>query len=52
MFIEDTHFSCLGLLCEPLGSDTITLNAKKTMRPNEVTCLKCIKILITQGVLK
>ncbi len=50
---ETIHMSCLGLLCEKL--DVIHYQRSKpkvTLRPNEVTCDKCIKILKEQKILK
>ncbi len=52
--------SCLGALCEPPESKHIKTegmtkeeyNSLFTLRPTEVTCLKCIKILKEQGILR
>ena len=48
---EVVHMSCLGLLCEKLGMPQLK-NPKVTMRPKEVTCEKCIKILKERKILK
>ena len=48
---EVIHMGILGLLCEKLGIPQLK-NPKVTMRPKEVTCEKCIKILKERKILK
>jgi len=48
---EVIHMGILGLLCEKLGMPQLK-NPKVTMRPKEVTCEKCIKILKERKILK
>ena len=59
---EDIHMSCLGVLCKPFSKYPSFLSKndlskeesrfKVTLRPNKVTCQKCIEILKKQGILK
>ena len=48
---EVIHMGILGLLCEKLGIPQLK-NPKVTMRPKEVTCEKCVKILKERKILK
>jgi len=53
------HFSCLGPLCEPLGSNHVRVEGMSkekywsnfTMDPGKVTCEKCKEILRRQKIM-
>lgn len=50
---EVIHMSCLGLLCEKLGIIHYQRESPKvTLRPNQVTCPKCIEIMKEIKILK
>lgn len=48
---EYIHLATLGIACEKLGESKLK-NPKSTLRPNAVTCPKCIEILKNIRVLK
>ena len=49
---EIIHMNCLGALCESIDTIPSKIKSKTTMRPYDVTCTKCIKILKERKILR
>lgn len=48
---EFIHMRLLGILCEKIGEPRMYA-PMTTMRPREVTCPRCIKIMYERGILR